>query len=48
MNMHSKDRRGRRRANGRSYASVLSPPVVVICVDGSEPGYIEAAIAPRA
>jgi phosphonoacetate hydrolase len=31
-------------ANGRGYKRPLRP-VVVICVDGSEPGYIEAAIA---
>jgi phosphonoacetate hydrolase len=30
--------------NGRSYA-VPAAPVVVVCVDGSEPGYIEAAVA---
>jgi phosphonoacetate hydrolase len=29
--------------NGRSYAAT-SAPVVVVCVDGSEPGYIEAAV----
>jgi phosphonoacetate hydrolase len=29
--------------NGRAYA-VPSAPVVVVCVDGSEPGYIEAAV----
>jgi phosphonoacetate hydrolase len=31
-------------ANGRSYKRPTQP-VVVICIDGSEPGYIEAAIA---
>lgn len=31
-------------ANGRSYKRP-DKPVVVICIDGSEPGYIEAAIA---
>ncbi|KQO59032.1 phosphonoacetate hydrolase [Methylobacterium sp. Leaf87] len=31
-------------ANGRSYRRP-SRPVVVICIDGSEPGYIEAAVA---
>ena len=31
-------------ANGRPYRRP-SEPVVVICIDGSEPGYIEAAIA---
>jgi phosphonoacetate hydrolase len=30
--------------NGRSYA-IPAAPVVVVCVDGSEPGYIEAAVA---
>jgi phosphonoacetate hydrolase len=30
--------------NGRSYA-VPAAPVVVVCVDGSEPGYVEAAVA---
>ncbi|MBI1243903.1 MAG: phosphonoacetate hydrolase [Alphaproteobacteria bacterium] len=30
--------------NGRSYA-LPAVPVVVVCVDGSEPGYIEGAIA---
>ncbi|MBL8833742.1 MAG: phosphonoacetate hydrolase [Rhodospirillales bacterium] len=30
--------------NGRSYA-VPSRPIVVVCVDGSEPGYIEQTIA---
>lgn len=35
---------GKMDVNGRAYA--LPPnPVVVVCVDGSEPGYIEAAIA---
>jgi phosphonoacetate hydrolase len=29
--------------NGRAYAAP-SAPVVVVCVDGSEPGYIEAAV----
>ena len=29
--------------NGRSYAASAAP-VVVVCVDGSEPGYIEAAV----
>jgi phosphonoacetate hydrolase len=31
-------------ANGRSYRHPIAPTVVV-CIDGSEPGYIEAAIA---
>ncbi|MFD0933824.1 phosphonoacetate hydrolase [Methylobacterium trifolii] len=31
-------------ANGRSYRRPAQP-VVVICIDGSEPGYIEAAVA---
>ena len=31
-------------ANGRSYR-IPSAPTVVVCIDGSEPGYIEAAIA---
>jgi phosphonoacetate hydrolase len=31
-------------ANGRSYRRP-SEPVVVVCIDGSEPGYIEAAVA---
>ena len=31
-------------ANGRSYKRPTQP-VVVICIDGSEPGYIEAAVA---
>jgi phosphonoacetate hydrolase len=30
--------------NGRSYASPTRP-IVVVCVDGSEPGYIEEAVA---
>ena len=30
--------------NGRSY-TVPAAPVVVVCVDGSEPGYVEAAVA---
>jgi phosphonoacetate hydrolase len=30
--------------NGRAYA-LPTAPVVVVCVDGSEPGYIEAAVA---
>lgn len=30
-------------ANGRSYR-IPSAPTVVVCIDGSEPGYIEAAI----
>jgi phosphonoacetate hydrolase len=30
--------------NGRSYASPTRP-IVVVCVDGSEPGYIEQAVA---
>ena len=30
--------------NGRSYRRPQTPTVVV-CIDGSEPGYIEAAIA---
>ena len=30
-------------ANGRPYRRPTQP-VVVICIDGSEPGYIEAAI----
>ena len=30
--------------NGRSYARPQSP-LVVVCVDGSEPGYVEAAVA---
>ena len=29
--------------NGRSYR-LPKQPVVVVCVDGSEPGYIEAAV----
>jgi hypothetical protein len=33
-------------ANGRSYAWPAGPTVVV-CIDGSEPGYIEEAIARR-
>lgn len=33
-------------ANGRSYRRP-EKPVVVICIDGSEPGYIESAIAAR-
>ncbi len=35
---------GRIDLNGRSYA-LPAKPVVVVCVDGSEPGYIEATVA---
>ena len=30
--------------NGRTYRRPTRP-VVVVCIDGSEPGYIEAAVA---
>ena len=30
--------------NGRTYR-LPRQPVVVVCIDGSEPGYIEAAVA---
>ncbi|MDA1090044.1 MAG: phosphonoacetate hydrolase, partial [Proteobacteria bacterium] len=30
--------------NGRSY-QWPDQPVVVVCIDGSEPGYVEAAVA---
>ena len=32
--------------NGRNYRAPIRP-TVVICLDGSEPGYIEEAIIPR-
>ena len=28
--------------NGRTYRLAASSPTVVVCIDGSEPGYIEA------
>ncbi|WP_270933553.1 phosphonoacetate hydrolase [Falsiroseomonas oryzae] len=42
MNFHR--RLGAVEANGRTYR-IPTTPTVVVCVDGSEPGYIEAAIA---
>jgi phosphonoacetate hydrolase len=35
---------GKMEVNGRAY-TLPSAPVVVVCVDGSEPGYIESAVA---
>ena len=42
MNAHN--RTGQVVANGRSYR-IPTAPTVAVCIDGSEPGYIEAAIA---
>ena len=42
--MNIQRRLGTVEANGRLYR-IPATPTVVICVDGSEPGYIESAIA---